>query len=221
MIEGYVLSYLRSLSYRMLWIGGSLLLLAFGSLFIAEWDARAVTILLTLLSLPHLLFGLWLRLFGPSRHPAITSLADYGPVPVVASEIDAATKRGGDYYGSWRLVGAYSRPGSAWFLSAGFYNLAAVPLRHIVWFYRKVTTINESINFIPTGKETKTSVVMHQRSGHELEISASKPDELLHRLTQQAPWAFSGYSEELEKMVTDLPSVIAEVDRRRLALEGP
>jgi hypothetical protein len=142
----------------------------------------------------------------PESHPIVKSLAKAGDASAIASaieqELPAAHK-----------VGKTTITRN-WLLQPTTYGLKTVALGDLVWFYQKVTS--HSTNGIPTGKSYTTMI--YDRDGRTFEIKAKEKqvEEIMTILYDKAPWAVSGYSDELQKLwQKERQTLIAAVDERR------
>jgi hypothetical protein len=105
---------------------------------------------------------------------------------------------------------------SNWLFRPTTYGLQALRLEDLVWFYQKVTT--HRTNGIPTGKTYST--VLYDRAGRSFEMNAKEAqvENVMTILYDKAPWAVTGYSDELQAMwKKQRASLVAQVDERRAA----
>lgn len=103
-----------------------------------------------------------------------------------------------------------------WLFKPTLYGMDSVRLENLVWFYQKVTT--HRTNGIPTGKTYAT--VVHDRHGKKYEFSgeAQQVSRIMETLYSKAPWAVSGYNDDLQKMwQKSRNDMISAVDQRRQA----
>jgi hypothetical protein len=166
------------------------------------------------LGLPCAALALWnLQKVGrrwgkPENHPIAKQLAKSGDASTAAAQIEQELTDG------QKLGKVTVTPN--WIMRQTTYGLDTVRLEDMVWFYQKVTT--HRTNGIPTGKTYST--VLHDRSGKGFEFSAKEQqvEQIMNILYDKAPWAISGYSDDLQKMWNKQRNdLIATVDERRQA----
>jgi hypothetical protein len=142
----------------------------------------------------------------PESHPIAKGLASAGEASMVAATIEQELPTS-------HKVGKTTITRN-WLLQPTSYGLKTLQLGDLVWFYQKVTS--HSTNGIPTGKTYST--VMYDRSGRNFEIKGKEQQvgEIMTILYDKAPWAVTGYSDELQKMwQKQRQDLIAAVDARR------
>jgi hypothetical protein len=142
----------------------------------------------------------------PENHPIAKQLGKVGDASAIASQVEQELPDG------QKIGGITITPN--WIFREKTYGLDSVRLEDIVWFYQKVTT--HRTNGIPTGKTYST--VLHDRSGKGFEFSANENqvNDIMNILYDKAPWAISGYSDDLQKMwQKQRNDLIATVDERR------
>ncbi len=90
-------------------------------------------------------------------------------------------------------------------------------LEDVVWVHRQVTQHRVWL-VVPAGKTH--AVAFYTRGGHAFVVPCKEQqaDELTRLVTERAPWAVSGYSDELANLWRkDRASFVGEVDKRRHA----
>jgi hypothetical protein len=166
------------------------------------------------IGIPLLAFSAWSlakavkRMANHDAHPAIVSLARFGPPRNVVAAIDGEAKYGAQTTSIGRLTLTPS-----WFLHATAYRLTILRSDEVIWAYKKVT--KHYYNFIPTGKSYAT--VICSRYGGSLEITCKqkKADGMLEELARRWPWIIFGYSDELAAAwKSNRAAVIGAVDAR-------
>jgi hypothetical protein len=142
----------------------------------------------------------------PEAHPIAKGLASAGEASIVAATIEQELPTS-------HKVGKTTITRN-WLLQPTSYGLKTLQLGDLVWFYQKVTS--HSTNGIPTGKTYST--VMYDRAGRNFEIKGKEQQvgEIMTILYDKAPWAVTGYSDELQKMwQKQRQELIDAVDARR------
>jgi hypothetical protein len=146
----------------------------------------------------------------PENHPLVKQFANRGDLATVTAQIDAEMSDP-----ATQKIGKITITPN-WFFRPQAYGLDSLPLENLVWFYQKVTT--HRTNGVPTGKTYST--VLHDRDGRNFEFSATEKqvDQVMNILYDKAPWAISGYSDEIQAMWRKQRSeMVATVDERRQA----
>ena len=181
-----------------------------------ETDFRTSGYIGLALGLPCVLLGLWnLQKVGkrwgkPEQHPIAKALTAKGEASSVASQVEAELQSGATdpALGNTRIT-------RSWLFQPSFFGgLTALPLDHLIWAYKKVTT--RRTYGIPVGKSW--AAVVCDRDGKSIEIGGKEDqvDQLLQSLWQKAPWVVGGYSDELQKLWTqDRSKFLEAVDLRR------
>jgi hypothetical protein len=168
------------------------------------------------IGIPCAAFALWnLQKVGrrwgkPENHPIAKQISVAGEAETVAAQVEAELSAP-----TAHTVGKTTITPS-WLFQPTTYGMNALRLEDLVWFYHKVTT--HRTNGIPTGKTYST--VLYDRSGRTFEMNSSEQQvqEILTILYDKAPWAISGYSDDLQKMwKKERSSLISAVDDRRQA----
>ncbi len=156
-------------------------------------------------------------LANPYTHWIVHYLARYGSPLQVIDAIESELRASATYAG----VGN-SRITSSWLLVPETYGLKAIPLRDVVWAYKRV--VKHKAALVITIQKDYAAII-HSRSDETAEISgpSSQIDEFLAVLAQRVPHAVLGYDEELEKLWNQRrDSFLAEIDQRLQALDrGP
>lgn len=151
----------------------------------------------------------WLARRGaPERHPILLALARHGPVRETTLVIDAEAGQGA------RDLGGGATLTASWLLKRRLFGLTAVRPADVVWVYTRVT--RHSLHFVPVGKSF--TVVVCDRHGSKLEVPGSETQTVttLREVLGQAPWAFGGYTKDLEAVWKRQRAVMIQaVDARR------
>jgi hypothetical protein len=146
----------------------------------------------------------------PENHPIAKQLSVAGDAATIASQVEQEVSAPNTHTISNTTI----TPN--WVFRKTTYSLDALRLEDLVWFYQKVTT--HRTNGVPTGKTYST--VLFDRAGRTFEMNAneSQVQEIMTILYDKAPWAISGFSDELQKMwKKERESMISAVDERRQA----
>ncbi len=150
----------------------------------------------------------------PAQHPIAQQLGKMGDATTDATTIAANIEQEITAPNTHKIGKVTITP--SWVFRPTTYGLQALQLEDLVWFYQKVTT--HRTNGVPTGKTYST--VLYDRAGRTFEMNSSEKQvtEILNILYDKAPWAISGYSDDLQKMwKKERTSLIAAVDERRMA----
>jgi hypothetical protein len=151
------------------------------------------------------------RSSDPSRHPSARALARYGDVQERMRDLEADLLESG----GGRRVGP-ARFGSRWLLFEGWLRCDALPVREIVWAYKRIVK-QYVYHVIPAGK--KLFAVVQDPRGRKLEARGKERDvdTLLGEIVQRCPWAVVGYSRELHKAMggKQRQALVAEILARR------
>jgi hypothetical protein len=146
----------------------------------------------------------------PENHPIAKQLSADGDAATIASQVEQEVNAPNTHTISNTTI----TPN--WVFRKTTYSLDALRLEDLVWFYQKVTT--HRTNGVPTGKTYST--MLFDRAGRTFEMNAneSQVQEIMTILYDKAPWAISGYSDDLQKMwKKERESMISAVDERRQA----
>jgi hypothetical protein len=146
----------------------------------------------------------------PIESDFVTSLKRYGPLQQTAEQID-------------REASAYrGRTGSFvtehWLISARSDALSFTRLEDIVWIYKKVSSNQVTINFIPISTGNSYAAQIWMRSGEYVTIPSTEKgvEELLKAIAQKVPWVTLGYLPLTEEAWhIQRANFIATVDQRR------
>jgi hypothetical protein len=144
---------------------------------------------------------------NPARHPILRRLQPYGDPMKIANQIDAELKADGEAVGKIHLT-------KHWLVYSSLGALSVMKLGDVVWFYKSVT--HYRTNNAPTG--TNVSMRIWDRHGTGVIITDfdGAINDVLAALERRAPWAFKGYSKEIEyRFETNPTEMIHEVDRRK------
>ena len=151
---------------------------------------------------PLFLLGLWnikkalQRINDYKSHPIIKTISKYGDLPSVSSAFEAELQQGVRKFGG--VVGRKVELTKSWIFNKTFFGLNIVRLDALAWVYKKVT--KRSVNFVPTGKTY--AVIINSQFGDKFEMQMSEKivNEFLETVEAKAPWAFLGYSDELNTL---------------------
>lgn len=135
----------------------------------------------------------WPRYRNPSVSPTAVRVAGWGDPIMLSAEIEREFRDSRAHrVGKWTLTDRYV-------IMSSFFGFDIFRLADLLWAYKKV--LKKSTNFIPTGKDYSVVLICY---GGQAEIPGSqkKVDALLQETAQRAPWAFFGYSQELETAFT-------------------
>jgi hypothetical protein len=151
------------------------------------------------------------RFTDPQAHPALKSLARFGPLETVTQAIDHEMSMQHEEVA--RKV-FFTRN---WLLNTSS-GLDVSPHKDIMWCYKGVT--QHRTNGIPTHKTYAAHIF--DRSGKTVAIQAKEADvhAILDKVAKYAPGVIVGYSDELSYIwQKERPRFIATVDERRQ--QGP
>jgi hypothetical protein len=89
----------------------------------------------------------------------------------------------------------------------------------LLWAYKCAT--KHSVNFIPTGT-THSAILVFYSGTIEIPLSDRDVDRLMIYSQERSPWAFIGFSDELETLLAEKPGeFLTHVERRRAPPEIP
>ena len=160
------------------------------------------------------LVSLTRRSINASRHPVARDLSLYGDWQEMAREIDVQMAEPHETYGNkYHLT-------RDWLIYQTKTRFDAVPYRDLIW-HNMFQIKNRSFGVVT---HSNYSVMVYDRFGKIKNLPYGiKSDvvlDLLKNLQTHAPWAYSGYSAELQKAWNhDREMMIATVDARKQALE--
>jgi len=149
----------------------------------------------------------WKRNNNQALHPINITLSKFGPPEKIANVINEELKTPKVEVKPVIIT-------SSWLIKPSFFGLEMILLAELAWVYSKVTT--NYTNGIRTGESY--SVAIHKRDGKLIEISCGKlaSSLLIARVTEVAPWAVGGFSEDIKKLWgSDRAGFIAHIDQRR------
>lgn len=149
-----------------------------------------------------------------SKHPVARDLSLYGDWQQMAREIDTQMAEPHETYGNkYHLT-------RDWLIYQTKTRFDAVPYRDLIW-HNMFEIKNRSFGVVT---HTNYSVMVYDRFGKiknlPYGIKSDAVLDLLKNLQIHAPWAYSGYSAELQKTWNhDRETMISAVDARKQALE--
>jgi hypothetical protein len=130
------------------------------------------------------------HLKDPSSHPVCQRVQQWGDSLGIsfAAQREADTPRFKGRNG-WVITEQF-------LVRSTFFSFNLLRISDLLWAYKKVT--KHSVNFIPTGKTYESILYCH---GGEVTIRSKEKitDAILEFLSQRTPWAFLGFSQELEE----------------------
>jgi hypothetical protein len=147
------------------------------------------------------------RMQNPAAHPIMRMLARFGDPVKIANQIDAELNDHFDTVGKIRLT-------KHWLVYGSLGALSLTRFQDIIWIYKAV--IHHSTNGALTGDNV--SMKVWDRHGTCITITDydSQINDTLKAVAGHAPWAFSGYSPDIEHHFKTNPTeMIHEVDRRK------
>ena len=151
---------------------------------------------------------------NPAKHPIAKEFSRYGDWQQLAQEIDAQLSEPHETHGkSFHLT-------RDWLVYQTKSRFDAVPYRDLIWQYMFQVTY-QSFGFI-TGRVY--SLMVCDRHGVIKNLPYGKDSaavvNLLEKLREHAPWAYTGYSAETENTWNEgRENMIAMVDARKQAME--
>jgi hypothetical protein len=176
-------------------------------------DYRSDGYVMLMIGLPLLALALWNCLKAMRRiseiqlSPVWKHLAVYGNAEQLSQQIEAELQPAViRKYGKLQIA-------QQWMVRRKTFSTWVSPIADLVWVYKKVT--KHSVNFIPTGKTYSVVLVGRHRQRIEEQMKEKVVNEMLADLTTRVPWAFFGFTQDLEKAWQKDPAgVIAAVDSR-------
>lgn len=154
------------------------------------------------------------RSVNRSNHPIARELSRFGDWQQMAQEIDTQMAEPHETYGkSFHLT-------REWLIYQSRNSFEAVPYRDLIWHYMFQVTY-QSFG-VATGKAY--SLMICDRHGKVKPLLDGKNSvvvsDLMEKLKSLAPWAYAGYSDELQNAWNqERENMIATVDARKQALE--
>ncbi len=154
------------------------------------------------------------RMSDPNAHPIMKKLERFGPLDFVTSRIDAELASAHQQIGKMHLT-------ANWLVFADSASFLAARYEDIIWIYKHVLT--QRTYGIVTAR-TYTAIVA-DRFGERLNFTAGRKEqpanEMLDAVYAHAPWAVTGYSNDLEKTWNkNRAAMIAEVDSRKAQMSA-
>ena len=132
------------------------------------------------------------RVTNAEQHPLVSRLKPYGQFNKTQASINADLAQPNPVrIGSTRLM-------QNWLLRVNRFHLDAVPLSDVTWVYGKVT--QHSTNGIPTGKSFETVICSQHQPALEIKLKKKQSDAFLIAVLERAPWAVSGFNDELKQL---------------------
>ena len=165
--------------------------------------------------LPLGLLGVWNlkkwmnRAADPVESPVVKQLEHRGGL-MACQQIDCEMAQSSGRIGKAILT-------KSWILVPGFFSLKAMHIEDVVWAYKKVT--RHRVNFVPVGS-TYTAVVC-TANGKSVEVldSDAKVKELLVSIAVKAPWAITGFNDDVQTLwLKNRDALLLAVNQRRSAL---
>lgn len=165
--------------------------------------------------LPLGLLGAWnlkkwmVRAADPAESPIVTQLQHRGGL-MACQQIDSEMAQSNGKIGKAVLT-------KSWIVVPGFFSLKAMHIEDVVWAYKKVT--RHRVNFVPVGS-TYTAVVC-TANGKSVEVldSDSKVRDLLVAIATKAPWAITGFNDDVQKLwLKNRDALLQAVNQRRSAI---
>ncbi|HUW97341.1 MAG TPA: hypothetical protein VMV40_00670 [Acidiferrobacter sp.] len=133
----------------------------------------------------------WRRLTGRVEHPAVTRARAWGDLALTSANVER------------ELGSAVTAKSRGWILTPDYvvklklFSFDLFRMENLVWAYKRVT--KRSINFIPTGKGY-TADLTFSDGAVAIEGRRKRVDEWLALAAKRAPWAVSGYSDEINTL---------------------
>jgi hypothetical protein len=143
----------------------------------------------------------------PMKHPIMRSLKRFGQPAEVAEQINREMANPHEKAGNVHLL-------PNWLVVSTGGSLDTTRFDDIAWLYGKVT--QHRTNGIPTGKTYST--IIWDCHGKSLTVGGKEQAmaDLLKTIVNRAPWAFAGYTAELEKAWrSNRAAVLSAVQQRR------
>lgn len=142
----------------------------------------------------------------------IKNLSKYGNIDFIENQIDQEINY--PEYLSKRLIITTN-----WIISKSTYNVKIMPINNLVWVYNIKT--KHYYNGIKTG--TSFSVMCYSDKNEKVvfDVGGKKKEdkamEIVNLISQKAPWAIYGYSDEIKKKFKKNPQmIIDEVNRIKI-----
>lgn len=132
----------------------------------------------------------WRYFQDPSLHPVVRRIASWGDPIHIAVEVERETRSSRHKGGGWLVTDKY-------IVQSTFFTFDVLRFLDLLWAYKRVT--RHSVNFIPAGK-TYDAVLVCYGGTAEVKGREKMVGGILAFAVERAPWAFFGFSKELEKL---------------------
>ncbi len=164
---------------------------------------------------PLLLIGTWnlkkwmSRASDPALSPIVTQLQHRGGM-MACQQVDSEMAQGPEKVGKAIFT-------KSWVVVPNTFGTHIMHFDDVVWVYKKVT--QHRVNFIPTGKTYAAMICSSMGKTIEVSGKEGKIDELLTAVTEKAPWAIPGFSDEAQALWSkNRDAMLQAVNARRSAL---
>lgn len=145
----------------------------------------------------------WRQLQNPLSHPVVSRVASWGDPNKIALDVEREIRTPRHKSGGWLMTEKY-------LIQSTFFTFDLLQISDLLWAYKRVT--KHSINFVPTGK-THDAVLACYGGTAVVKGSEQTVDAMLAFAVEHAPWAFCGFSKELEQLNDQ--AFCAAVEQRR------
>ncbi|MEO8607275.1 MAG: DUF6709 family protein [Chloroflexota bacterium] len=144
---------------------------------------------------------------NPSEHPIMRTLARFGDAQKIANQLDTELDDHFDAVGKIRLT-------KHWLVYGSLGALSVTRFQDIIWIYKAV--VHHSTNGAATGDNVSMKVWDRHGTCITITDNDNQINDILKAVGGRAPWAFSGYSPDLEhRFKTNPTELLHEVDRRK------
>lgn len=140
---------------------------------------------------------------------AVKNLSKYGNIDYIENQINQEINY--PEYSGKRLIITTS-----WIISKSAYNVKFLPINNLVWVYNIRT--KHYYNGIKTGTSFSVMCYSDKNEKFSFDVGGKKKEdeaiEIVNLISQKAPWAICGYSDEIKKNFKKNPQMIIEEVKR-------
>ena len=149
----------------------------------------------------------WMRLTGRVDHPAVKRARAWGALAVTSADVERDLQMGVKAKSrGWTLTQNYA-------VKRKLFSFDLFRLENLVWAHKK--EVKRRVYTIPVG--TGYAAALNFSDGNaQIDGNQKKVDEVLTLASERAPWAATGYSDELQRAYkSSKAGFVAEVMKRK------
>ncbi len=171
-------------------------------LYLDTYEYKSFGYVSLVITLPLLALSLWLlwRYFqvsgDPARHPLVRKLSNYGQMELLLQQLDVEMSAP---HFMVKRRGQALHITEHWLLATTTFGGAAVPIKDLVWIYRRVVK-RKIYMFITVGKTHL--LLSFDRFGRKIssQLTEAQTADVFNRLRTVTPQAVSGYDKRLQAL---------------------